>query len=107
MILQRSTAEVGAARRFDFWPEAICEVFVELEPHSTDRNEAGGFLAVCWGCTVAANTHEVGGTPPPIRRTGEEFLFLSVLLTGDVAYAQDDRVAELVEPGQFVLHDTA
>jgi AraC-like DNA-binding protein len=115
VILQRSTAEVSAARRFDFWREAICEAFVDLEPHCTDRHEPGGFAGELQGgqigavrlCTVAASTHEVVRTPALIRRTGDDFLFVSVLLDGDMVYAQDDRVAELVEPGQFVLYDSA
>jgi hypothetical protein len=54
VILQRSTAEVRAARRFDLWREAICEVFVDLEPHSTDRKEAGGFAGELLGGQIGA-----------------------------------------------------
>jgi AraC-like DNA-binding protein len=115
VILQRSTAEVSAARRFDFWRDAISEAFVDLEPHGSDSSEAGCFAGEIQGgqigavrlCTVAASPHDVVRTPALIRRTGDDFLFVSVLLAGDVVYVQDDRVAELVEPGQFVLYDSA
>jgi AraC-like DNA-binding protein len=115
VILQRSTAEVSASRRFDFWREAICDAFVDLEPRRSDLGESGGFTGEIVGgqigavrlCTVAASTHEVARTPALIRRADDDFLFVSLLLDGDMVYVQDDRVAELVEPGQFVLYDSA
>ncbi len=56
---------------------------------------------------MTANAHEVIRTPALIRRTGGDFLFVSLLLDGDAVCAQDDRVAELARPGQFVLYDSA
>ena len=115
MILQRSTDEVDAARRFDYWRETICDTFVDLEPRRRDADDTTAFAGDLIGgqvgevrlCTVAANPHEVTRTPALIRRTGGDFLFVSVLLDGKIVYVQDDRVAELAEPGQMVLYDSA
>jgi AraC-like DNA-binding protein len=115
VILQRSTAEVSGPRRFDFWREAISDAFVDLEPRRGDPGATeffsgeltGGQIGAVRMCTVAASSHEVVRTPSLIRRTGDDFLFLSLLLDGDMAYVQDDRVAELVRPGQFVFYDSA
>lgn len=115
MILQRSTAEVSPRRRFDYWREAICDTFVDLEPRRWDRADDDAFAGELIGgqigdvrlCTVVASRHEVTRTPALIRRTGGDFLFVSVLLEGDIVYVQDDRVAELAVPGQMVVYDSA
>ena len=115
MLLQRSTDAVRAPRRFDFWRDAICETFVDLDPRPRDRADdrpfsgelVGGQIGDVRLCTVVASPHEVIRSPGLIRRTGGDFLFVSLLLAGNIVYAQDDRVAELVEPGQFVFYDSA
>jgi AraC-like DNA-binding protein len=56
---------------------------------------------------VTANAHEVHRTSTLIRRTGGDFLFVSLLLDGDAVCVQDDRVAELVRPGHLLLYDSA
>lgn len=114
-MIRRSTAEVSPYRRFDFWREAVCDTFVDLEPqrgrprvHESFSGElVGGQVGAVRLCTVTASAHEFARTPALVRRTGGDFLFVTVLLEGDVVYAQDDRVAELVRPGQFVLYDSA
>ncbi len=115
MILQRSTDEVDATRRFDYWRETICDTFVDLEPGRRAADDTTSFAGDLTGgqvgevrlCTVSASTHEVTRTPALIRRTGGDFLFVSVLLDGKIVYVQEDRVAELAEPGQMVLYDSA
>lgn len=115
MNVQRTTAVVSPSRRFQFWREAVCDTFVDLEPPRTRPRDdepfagelAGGQIADVRLFTVTASPHEFIRTPALIRRTGGDFLFVSVLLEGNVVYVQDDRVADLAQPGQFVLYDSA
>lgn len=115
MLIQRSTADVRTWRRFEFWREVVSDTFVGLDPRRREKDDdlpfdgeiVGGQIGDVRLCTVTANAHEVHRTPALIRRTGGDFLFVSLLLDGDAVCVQDDRVAELVRPGQFVLYDSA
>jgi AraC-like DNA-binding protein len=115
MLIQRSTADVREPRRFEFWREAVCDTFVGLDPRRRERDDdlpfdgeiVGGQIGDVVLCTVTANAHEVHRTSTLIRRTGGDFLFVSLLLDGDAVCVQDDRVAELARPGHLVLYDSA
>ncbi len=115
MLLRRSTATVSASRRFEFWREAVCETFVDLDPRLGEPDGQPPFSGEIMGgqigdvrmCTVTASQHEVVRSPALIRRTGGDFLFVSLLLAGNIVCLQDGRAAELSRPGQLVLYDSA
>jgi AraC-like DNA-binding protein len=113
MQIRQSTANVRT-RRFEFWREAVSGTFVGLDPRRREDDDlpfdgeiVGGHIGDVRLCTVSANAHEVHRTSTLIRRTGGDFLFVSLLLDGNAVCMQDDRVAELVRPGHLVLYDSA
>ncbi|MFD5264800.1 helix-turn-helix domain-containing protein [Streptomyces sp. NPDC058335] len=114
LTVQKTTRDVSAAQRFEFWREAISDTFVDLNPTQAaddgrgfEGQIAGGQIGESRLCTVAARPHQVERSTGLIRRTGGDYLFVSLLVQGDIVYSQADRVAELTQPGQLVLYDSA
>ena len=113
-LMRTTTRDVDVSMRYDFWREVLADTFVDLYPkrRSGDAEPfagelTGGQIGDVRLCTVTASPHEVERTPGLIRRTGGDYVFVSLLLHGSIAYEQEGRLALLEQPGQMVLYDSA
>ena len=105
------TDTVPADRRLEYWIDAICQVFVQLE--CDIDAEAPGFagriqrdqLADLRLSVVTADAQLVGRTPRLISRTTEDFFLVSIQRAGTGIVRQDGREARL-SSGDFALYDS-
>jgi AraC-like DNA-binding protein len=105
-----TTAEVAEGRRFQFWQDAVCDTFVELDCQArTDRSFFGEITtARCDGLQfsgVRADGQIVRRTRTRIRRAREEVMLISLQVHGVGMVAQDGREARL-QPGDFACYDS-
>jgi AraC-like DNA-binding protein len=105
-----TTADVAERKRFQFWQDAVCDTFVELD--CLARGSAPFFgeitTAECDGLhfsTVNSDGQIVKRTPTRIRRAREEVMLVSLQMRGVGIIAQDGREARLL-PGDFACYDS-
>jgi AraC-like DNA-binding protein len=105
-----TTSAVAEERRFEFWQEAVCDTFVELDCKLlSDRSFAGEIATVnvegfCFSM-VRSRDHKADRTPHRIRHGREEVLLVSAMLTGNGIFVQDGREAR-IGPGDFLCYDS-
>jgi AraC-like DNA-binding protein len=105
-----TTADVAERKRFQFWQDAVCDTFVELDCHARGSAPFFGEIttAQCDGLhfsTVNSEGQIVKRTPTRIRRAREEVMLVSLQVRGTGIIAQDGREARL-EPGDFACYDS-
>jgi AraC-like DNA-binding protein len=105
-----TTADIAERKRFQFWQDAVCDTFVELDCQA--RAEASFFgeitTAGCDGLnfsTVRSDGQIVKRTSTRIRRAREEVMLISLQMRGVGIVAQDGREARLL-PGDFACYDS-
>ena len=105
------TDTVPADQRLEYWIDAICQVFVQLECDIDE--EASDFagrvqrdqLADLRLSVVTADAQLVCRTPQLISRATEDFLLVSIQRAGTGIVRQDGREARL-SSGDFALYDS-
>jgi AraC-like DNA-binding protein len=105
-----TTADVAERRRFQFWQDAVCDTFVELDCQARGSAPFFGEIttAECDGLhfsTVNSDGQIVRRTPTRIRRAREEVMLVSLQVRGVGIVAQDGREARLL-PGDFACYDS-
>ena len=105
-----STAEVAERRRIQYWQDAVCDTFVELDCKPYAERPFYGELITAQGnelyfSNVRADGQIVRRTPSRIRRAREEVMLISLQVSGVGIVAQDGREARL-EPGDFACYDS-
>jgi AraC-like DNA-binding protein len=105
-----TTAEVAERKRFQFWQDAVCDTFVELDCQARAERPFFGEIttAECDGLHFS-NVHSDGQivkrTRGRIRRAREEVMLISLQVRGVGTVAQDGREARL-QPGDFACYDS-
>jgi AraC-like DNA-binding protein len=105
-----TTADVAERKRFQFWQDAVCDTFVELDCQARGLAPFFGEIttAECDGLhfsTVNSDGQIVKRTPTRIRRAREEVMLVSLQVRGVGIIAQDGREARLL-PGDFACYDS-
>src|SRR5271170_763926 len=105
-----TTAEVAERKRFQFWQDAVCDTFVELDCQARAERAFFGEIttAQCDGLhfsNVRSDGQIVKRTHSRIRRAREEVMLISVQVRGVGIIAQDGREARL-QPGDFACYDS-
>lgn len=105
------TSNVSSRDRLGFWRQALCDSFVELECGSNMPTEFNGSIASrtmgeIQFSNVKATRHFVSRTRSTIAKSGKDCFLLSLQTEGTGILEQDGRIANL-QPGDFVLYDTA
>jgi AraC-like DNA-binding protein len=108
--MQFSTDSVSEGRKIDFWRDAVCDTFVELECDTpvTDHffgsmvNSTVGDLQYS---NIRSSAQHVVRTRSKISGSRRDYFLVSLQMTGQCAAAQDGKTAVL-SPGDFVLYDT-
>jgi AraC-like DNA-binding protein len=105
-----TTAEVAERKRFQFWQDAVCDTFVELDCLAQARRAFFGEITTAQYdglhfSSVHAEGQIVRRTPTRIRRAREEIMLISLQVRGVGIVAQDGREARL-EPGDFACYDS-
>ena len=105
-----TTADVAERKRFQFWQDAVCDTFVELDCQARGSAPFFGEIttAECDGLhfsTVNSDGQIVKRTPTRIRRAREEVMLVSLQVRGVGIIAQDGREARLL-PGDFACYDS-
>ena len=100
-----TTADVAERNRFQFWQDAVCGTFVELDCQARVERAFFGEIttADCDGLnfsTVRSDGQIVKRTSTRIRRAREEVMLISLQVRGVGIVAQDGREARL-RPGDF------
>jgi AraC-like DNA-binding protein len=105
-----TTSGVAAAKRLQFWQDAVCDTFVALDCRA--RSDAPFFGEIT--TTVCGDTHlslvhsdgqQVDRTLSRIRRAREEVMLVSIQAAGTGIIAQDGREARL-RPGDIACYDS-
>jgi AraC-like DNA-binding protein len=108
VALRLTTDEVGAAERFSYWRELICDTFVGLDAERPGRGFTGSLHSVALGpvrrTAVRSVAHHVVRSPRQIDRSGGEDVLVSVQRAGRGLVRQDGREA-LLAPGELALYD--
>ena len=105
-----TTANVAERKRFQFWQDAVCDTFVELDCQARGSAPFFGEITTT-DCddlhfsTVTADGQIVMRTPTRIRRAREEVMLVSLQVRGVGVIAQDGREARLL-PGDFACYDS-
>src|ERR1700756_4010124 len=105
-----TTANVAERKRFQFWQDAVCDTFVELDCQARGSAPFFGEITTT-ECddlhfsTVNADGQIVKRTPTRIRRAREEVMLVSLQVRGVGVIAQDGREARLL-PGAFACYDS-
>ena len=106
------TETVPADQRLEFWIDAICAAFVQLEcdiepsPHTPFAGRIQrDRLADLRLSVVTADAQFVSRTPQMISRASEDFFLVSIQREGTGVVCQDGREARL-SPGDFALYDS-
>ena len=105
-----TTTEIAERKRFQFWQDAVCDTFVELDCETFADQPFFGELATthCGDLhfsNVRADGQIVKRTRTRIRRAREEVMLISVQVNGTGSIAQDGREAHL-KPGDFACYDS-
>jgi AraC-like DNA-binding protein len=105
-----STAEVAERKRVQYWQDAVCDTFVELDCKAYAARAFHGELTTALSndlhfSRVHADGQIVRRTPSRIRRAREEVMLVSLQVRGVGVVAQDGREARL-EPGDFACYDS-
>ena len=105
-----STSDIVERKRFQFWQDAVCDTFVELDCEAyADRPFYGEIsTAHCSDLhfsSVRSDGQIVKRTPTRIRRAREEVMLISLQVRGAGVIAQDGREARL-GPGDFACYDS-
>ncbi len=105
-----TTADIAERKRFQFWQDAVCDTFVELDCQAGRHERFFGEIttAACDGLhfsTVVSESQTVRRTRGRISRAREEVMLISLQVRGVGIVAQDGREARL-EPGDFACYDS-
>lgn len=105
-----TTADISERKRFQFWQDAVCDTFVELDCQARAETSFFGEIttADCDGLhfsTVRADSQIVRRTRTRIHRAREEVMLISLQVRGAGIVAQDGREARL-KPGDFACYDS-
>jgi AraC-like DNA-binding protein len=105
-----TTADIAERKRFQFWQDAVCDTFVELDCQAGRHDRFFGEIttAACDGLhfsTVVSESQTVRRTRGRISRAREEVMLISLQVRGVGTVAQDGREARL-EPGDFACYDS-
>jgi len=105
-----STADVPAGRRFNFWQDAVCDVFVELDCRPVSDRHFFGEITTARAndlhfSVVRSCDQNVYRTPARIRAAKEDVLLISLQTRGHGLVIQDGREARL-QPGDFACYDS-
>jgi AraC-like DNA-binding protein len=105
-----TTTDVAERKRAQFWQDAVCDTFVELDCQVRPARMFFGELATtqCDGLhfsNVRSEGQIVKRTRTRIRRAREEVMLISLQVSGIGVIAQDGREARL-EPGDFACYDS-
>jgi AraC-like DNA-binding protein len=110
VALLLSTDDVGAAERFPYWRELICDVFVGLDAERPGRGFTGSLRTAAVGqlrrTHVRSVAHHVVRSPRQIDRGSGEDVLVSLQRAGRGLVRQDGREA-LLAPGELALYDAA
>jgi AraC-like DNA-binding protein len=105
-----TTAKVAERKRVQYWQDAVCDTFVELDCQARAERSFFGEIttAQCDGLhfsNVRSDGQTVKRTRTRIRRAREEVMLISVQVDGVGIIAQDGREARL-QPGDFACYDS-
>jgi AraC-like DNA-binding protein len=105
-----TTADVAERKRFQFWQDAVCDTFVELDCQERAARPFFGEITTSQFdglhfSTVNSEGQIVKRTPTRIRRAREEVMLVSLQVRGIGIIAQDGREARLT-PGDFACYDS-
>jgi AraC-like DNA-binding protein len=105
-----TTADVADRKRVQFWQDAVCDTFVELDCRARAERSFFGEIttAQCDGLhfsSVHAEGQIVKRTHTRIRRAREEVMLISLQVRGMGIISQDGREARL-KPGDFACYDS-
>ena len=105
-----TTADIAERKRFQFWQDAVCDTFVELDCQAGVEDAFFGEIttADCEGLhfsTVRSDSQIVKRTRTRIRRAREEVMLISLQVRGIGVVVQDGREARL-QPGDFACYDS-
>jgi len=105
-----TTTAIAERKRFQFWQDAVCDTFVELDCEIYADRPFFGELATthCDGLhfsSVRADGQTVTRTQSRIRRSREEVMLISLQVSGSGVVSQDGREARL-GPGDFACYDS-
>ena len=105
-----TTTAIAERKRFQFWQDAVCDTFVELDCEIYADRPFFGELATthCDGLhfsSVRADGQTVTRTRSRIRRSREEVMLISLQVSGSGVVSQDGREARL-GPGDFACYDS-
>ncbi len=105
-----TTTEVAERKRFQFWQDAVCDTFVELDCEAYADRPFFGELATTHCAdlhlsNVRADGQIVKRTRTRIHRAREEVMLISLQVSGVGLVIQDGREARL-EPGDFACYDS-
>jgi AraC-like DNA-binding protein len=105
-----TTTEIPGRKRAQFWQDAVCDTFVELDCQVRADRPFFGELSTtqCDGLhfsNVRSEGQIVKRTRTRIRRAREEVMLISLQVSGIGVIAQDGREARL-EPGDFACYDS-
>lgn len=105
-----ATSAVAEGKRLQFWRDAVCDTFVELDCRAKSDGPFSGEIttAQCqdmhFSC-VRADGQIVERTRSRIRSAREEIVLVSVQVHGRGVVAQDGREA-ILNPGDFACYDS-
>jgi len=105
-----ATSAVAEAKRLQFWRDAVCDTFVELDCRAVSDAPFFGEITTAQ-CDdmhfsrVRADGQTVCRTKSRIRHAREEIVLISVQTHGCGVVAQDGRQAVL-KPGDFACYDS-
>lgn len=106
-----TTDQVDPPDRLDYWADAVCDAYVQLDcTTSDDASDFGGEIRIDSLATlelsrVTSNAQLVRRTPSLINRSAEDYFLVSIQTRGIGAVIQDGRQA-LLTPGDFALYDS-
>jgi AraC-like DNA-binding protein len=105
-----TTIAIAEPKRFQFWQDAVCDTFVELDCKTYADRPFFGELATthCDGLhfsRVRADGQIVTRTRTRISRAREEVMLISLQVSGTGIICQDGREARL-QPGDFACYDS-
>ncbi len=105
-----ATSTVAETKRLQFWRDAVCDTFVELDCRAVSEAPFFGEITTAQ-CDemhfsrVRSDGQVVDRTKSRIRNAREEVVLVSVQTRGRGIVAQDGRQAVL-EPGDFACYDS-
>jgi hypothetical protein len=104
--------DVEEKRRFDYYRTGLCASFVRLSPERHDRSvpfnarlrllESGSHSIT----TLTVPRHEVLRTPKDIALAEDDFVYLNIILAGEMCFKQGEAASRL-SVGDMVVIDNA